>query len=300
MPNLMLPLCTQYVLSRCRCFLQGLGLSVAAIVFSSFVYANPPELPSSSKPLRLVVPTRDIATTADAHYFYPLLNLALKKTEATDGPFITEYYPHSLSSARILTKLKNNDGMDVVWTSTSADRERDFRYVPISLLKQLSDYRVLLIRKGEQSQFDAVKNLDDLRKFKVGIGGHWPDAKLLQNNGFTIVTSIYYESLFKMLVADRFDVFPRGLFEAWDDYEQRKDMNIAIEEKLLLHYPAPFYFFVNKNNVALADRIERGLKIAIADGSFDELLLSMPAFKRGEEEFIKHNRKVFKLEPKYD
>ena len=250
--------------------------------------------------IRLIVPTRDVATTADAHYFYPLLNLSLKKTEATDGPFVTEYYPHPLSSARILVKLKNKDGIDVVWTSTSAYREHTFRFVPVSLLKELSSYRVLLIRKGEQKKFNNVDTLAKLKAFKVGTGGHWPDAKLLENNGFSTVTSIYYESLFKMLVAERFDVFPRGLFEAWDDYEQHKHMNIAVEQRLMLHYPAPFYFFVNKENVALADRIERGLKIAIADGSFDELLLSIPAFKRGEEEFTNHNRRVFKLEPNYD
>lgn len=290
----MLPQCTLRFSAHHRRAVHWLCVVIVGILFSSCAYAD------KQRPLRLIVPTRDVATTADANFFYPLLNLALKKTEATDGPFVTEYYPHSLSSARILTKLKNNDGMHVVWTSTSADRERDFRFVPISLLMELSDYRVMLIRKDDQSRFNAVTTLDELRKFKVGIGGHWPDAKLLQNNGFHITTSIYYESLFKMLVADRFDMFPRGLFEAWDDYEQHKDMNIAVEEKLLLHYPAPFYFFVNKNNEALADRIERGLRIAMEDGSYKELMMSMPAFKRGMEEFEAHTRKVFPLEPKYD
>lgn len=290
----MLPQCALRVFFNSRHLAHWLCVIMSGILFSTCAYAD------KERPLRIVVPTRDISTTADAHFFYPLLNLVLKKTEATDGPFVTEYYPYSLSSARILTKLKKNDNMHVVWTSTSADREHDFRFVPISLLKELSNYRVLLIRKGEQKKFDAVTSLDELRKFKVGIGGHWPDAKLLQNNGFNITTSIYYESLFKMLVADRFDMFPRGLFEAWDDYEQHKDMNIAVEERLLLHYPAPFYFFVNKNNKALADRIERGLRIAMADGSFDELLLSIPAFKRGMEEFDAHSRKVFVLEPNYD
>lgn len=278
-----------------RSTVHWLCVIIVGLLFSSSsAYAD------KERPLRIVVPTRDVSTTADANFFYPLLNLVLKKTEATDGPFVTEYYPHSLSSARILTKLKNNDNMHVVWTSTSADRERDFLFIPISLLKELSNYRVLLIRKGDQKRFDAVTSLDELRKLKVGIGGHWPDAKLLQNNGFIITTSIYYESLFKMLVADRFDMFPRGLFEAWDDYEQHKDMNIAVEERLLLHYPAPFYFFVNKNNKALADRIERGLRIAMEDGSFDELLLSIPAFKRGMEEFDAHSRRVFVLKPDYD
>lgn len=295
MPINMLSQRTLRLPSNPRSTVHWLCVIIIGLLFiPSGAYAN------KDRPLRIVVPTRDVSTTADAHFFYPLLNLVLKKTEATDGPFVTEYYPHSLSSARILTKLKKNDNMHVVWTSTSADRERDFYFIPISLLKELSDYRVLLIRKGDQKRFDAITSLDELKKLKVGIGGHWPDAKLLHNNGFMITTSIYYESLFKMLVADRFDMFPRGLFEAWDDYEQHKHMNIAVEERLLLHYPAPFYFFVNKKNKALADRIERGLRIAMADGSFDELLLSIPAFKRGMEEFEAHSRKVFMLEPNYD
>lgn len=290
-------------LTRSRNGALPVSVLIIGLFLSCSILANEPsgeKKTSAKKPLRLIVPTRDVATTADANYFYPLLNLALQKTEATDGPFITEYYPHPLSSERILTKLKNNDGMHVVWTSTSAGREQDFRFVPISLLYELSNYRVMLIRKGEQHKFDAITSLDELKQYKVGIGGHWPDARLLKNNGFTITTSIYYESLFKMLVADRFDMFPRGLFEAWDDYEQHKHMNIAVEERLLLHYPAPFYFFVNKNNKALADRIERGLRMAMADGSFDALLLSIPAFKRGMEEFENHKRKIFVLEPNYD
>lgn len=237
---------------------------------------------------------------ADTHYFYPLLNLALQKTEATHGPFVTQHYPRVLSSARILSKLKGRDGIDLVWTSTSAERERDFHYIPISLLRELSNYRVLLIRKGNQPAFSQVETLAQLRDMRMGIGGHWPDARLLENNGFRIVTSIYYESLFKMLAANRFDAFPRGLFEAWDDYEQHKGLGIEIEQTLMLRYQAPFYFFVNKDNTALAKRIEEGLRIAIADGSFDALLMSIPAFKRGQEELDNHQRRIFTLEENYN
>ena len=277
-----------------------LGLILIQVLSPALVTANAaPKVLATPDVLRVVVPTRDIATMADSNFFYPLLNLALQKTEASHGPFVTEYYPRALSSARILTKLKTNDGIDLVWTSTSAEREQDLRYVPISLLRELSDYRVLLIRKGTQARFNQIHNLEQLRALRIGTGGHWPDARLLQNNGFTIVTSIYYESLFKMLAANRFDAFPRGLFEAWDDYEQHKHMNIAVEQKLMLHYRAPFYFFVRKDNTALAERIEQGLKIAIADGSFDQLLMSIPAFRRGQEELDKHQRRVLVLQELY-
>lgn len=249
--------------------------------------------------LRVVVPTRDVSTTADSLFFYPLLNLALTKTIPSDGPFTTEYFPQVLSSARILSKMKNDDGINVVWTSTSADREQDFLFVPISLLKELSNYRVFLIRREDAERFSKIKTLDDLRTLNVGMGGHWPDANLLRNNNFNPVTSIYYESLFKMLAAKRFDYFPRGLFEAWNDLEQHKNLDIMIEPTLMFYYRAPFYFFVNKKNTALADRIERGLKIALADGSYDALMFSVPNFRQGYEEQINPLRKTFKLEERY-
>ncbi len=280
-----------FKLSFLRILRLGFGLLLTAVLL----------LPSwgLAETLRLVVPTRDVATMADTHYFYPLLKLALTKTEATDGPFQVDYYPRQLSSARILSLIENNEGIDLAWTSTSSQRERDLGFVPVSLLGQLSDYRVLMIRAQDQSRFDTVEKLADLQQMRMGIGGHWPDARLLSNNGFMTVTSIYYKSLFNMLAAKRFEAFPRGLFEAWDDLAAHPGRGLAIEQRLMLHYPAPFYFFINKHNKALADRLERGLKIAQADGSFDQLMLSVPAFQRGMDELHQGQRRVFELEPKY-
>jgi hypothetical protein len=254
---------------------------------------------SFANTLKIVVPTRDVSTTADSLFFYPLLKLALSKTIATDGPFTTEYFPQTLSSARILSKMKNNDGINVVWTSTSAEREHDFLFVPVSLLKELSNYRVFLIRRQDEASFSKVQSLEELRKLNVGMGGQWPDAVLLRNNGFEPITSIYYESLFKMLAAKRFDYFPRGLFEAWNDLDEHKNLGLMIEPHLMFYYRAPFYFFVNKQNTALADRLERGLKIALADGSFDELMFSVPNFKKAYEEQLNPHRTTFKLKELY-
>ena len=52
---------------------------------------------------------------------------------------------------------------------------------------------------------------------------------------------------------------------------------------------------MNKNNKALADRIGRGLKIAISDGSFDQLFFGVANFKRGYEEQKNSHRILFKL-----
>jgi hypothetical protein len=69
-----------------------------------------------------------------------------------------------------------------------------------------------------------------------------------------------------------------------------------VEPTIFLHYRVPFYFFVNKDNKAMAARVERGLKLAQADGSFDKLLNGYPAFQRALGEIAARKRKVFELE----
>jgi regulator of protease activity HflC (stomatin/prohibitin superfamily) len=39
----------------------------------------------------------------------------------------------------------------------------------------------------------------------------------------------------------------------------------------VLHYPTAYYYFVNKNDAVLAQALERGLRSAIKDGSFEAL-----------------------------
>jgi hypothetical protein len=98
-----------------------------------------------------------------------------------------------------------------------------------------------------------------------------------------------------MLIGKRFDYFPRGLDEVWSEEKLFSNKGIIIEQHLMLKYSTSKYFFVNKRNVALADRIERGLKIAIADGSFDALFNSIPGYKRGYEEIANKKRLIFTL-----
>jgi hypothetical protein len=44
-----------------------------------------------------------------------------------------------------------------------------------------------------------------------------------------------------------------------------------VEQTKALFFPFPIYFWVNKDNQALAQRIEHGLTLALADGSFRKL-----------------------------
>jgi ABC-type amino acid transport substrate-binding protein len=99
-----------------------------------------------------------------------------------------------------------------------------------------------------------------------------------------------------MLAANRFDAFPRGLNEARRELDERKQNypQLAIEKSRALYFPYPVYFWVNKNNVALAKRIELGLNRSLADGSFRKLFESYHAAEIAA--IKKEKRKVILLD----
>ncbi|UTY56772.1 transporter substrate-binding domain-containing protein [Massilia sp. erpn] len=246
--------------------------------------------------LRIVLPMIHPSAQEHAHYFPQLLRLALDKTAASDGPYVIEHYQHELTSPRQSAELKKDGVINVMWDGTNPQRERELLPVRISLLRELNDYRVFLIRADQQERFRAVRTLDDLRQLKAGVGVNWPSADVLRRNGLPVVTSITYESLFPMLAVKRFDYLPRGTHEAWGEQELHAKDGLVLESTIFLHYRVPHYFFVSRNNPQLADRIERGLKLAQKDGSWDKLFNSIPAFRRGQAEINAHKRRVFELE----
>ncbi|MFP5393583.1 MAG: hypothetical protein ACLGI6_18875, partial [Gammaproteobacteria bacterium] len=85
---------------------------------------------------------------------------------------------------------------------------------------------------------------------------------VLQASGLPVVTSLKRSSLFAMLAVKRFDYFPRGLFEVWAEAAMPENRGLTIENSLMLYYEMPLYFWVRRDNVALAKRLERGLKLA--------------------------------------
>ena len=247
----------------------------------------------AAEPLRITVPQLAPSAQEHASYFPQLLRLALEKTHASDGPFEIRHYAEAMSGPRQFAELKKDGALNLVWDGTDPRRETELLPVRISLLRELNDYRVFLIRKGDQARFNAVRSLADLRQFSAGAGETWPSTGVLRANGLPVVTSIGYEQLFAMLGAGRFDYMPRGVYEAW--YEQSQHGDLAIEEGLFLHYSVPFYFFTSRKNPALADRIERGLRAAMADGSFDRLFHSIPSFRRSLDEIHASKRRVIEL-----
>lgn len=227
-------------------------------------------LPGLATPLRMVQGNNSIEAYAKG-----LLKLAISKVS-------TEYDwqepVENTSEERIVNMLMDNT-LDVVWYASTNDLEERLLPVRIPMYRGLLGYRVLMIKKGTQHKFDGVKTLEDLRRFSLGQGLFWADTQVLTSNGLNVIKVLKYEGLFYMLDGDRFDGFPRGVHEPWSEIQRYPKLALDVEQNLLLSYINPFYFFVNKSNQKLAEDIERGLRIAIEDGSFSEYFLNDPTVK---------------------
>ncbi len=211
-----------------------------------------------------------------SQYYIDLLRLALEKTRESMGDFEIQGTTQ-MNQSLAVHNLSQDLWIDVLWTMTSIEREEKLLPIRIPLLKGLLGHRIFIIRKADKEAFAKINTLEELKRFSAGQGHDWPDTAILSANGFQVTTASTYAGLFDMLQMERFDFFPRGVNEPWTEVIKHADKDLIVEPTLMLYYPAPTYFFVNKNNTALAHRIETGLKMAIADGSFDALFRNHPA-----------------------
>ncbi len=228
-------------------------------------------------------------------YYIGLLSLALEKTSLVDGEFKLLESKVVMPQGRALKELEKKASLDVVWSMSTIQREEDLLPIRIPLLKGLLGYRVFIIRNEDSDKFKNIENLEQLKSMAAGQGHDWPDTQILKANDLPVITSPSYSGLFDMLNNLRFDYFPRGIQEPWAEVASHIGMNIVVEKTLMLKYRAPIYFFVNRNDIKLADRLERGLRIAIKDGSFDKYFYSSPVnhsvFASGKMK----GRKIFEL-----
>jgi hypothetical protein len=201
-----------------------------------------------------------------------ILKGALDRTVPEYGAYVLEQAPIQMSAARAIEQLERHGLINVAWSSTSVEREKKFLTIRIPLRKGLLGYRVCLISAQNQDRIDQVQTLADLRDLTVGQGTGWADIAIYNAEHIPVMTASY-GGLFDMVSAKRFDLFPRGLSEVFREFATNGPRlpGLAIDRHLLLYYPWPYYFFFNRDDVRLKMRIEAGLKMMRADGSFDAI-----------------------------
>ncbi|WP_147819993.1 hypothetical protein [Salidesulfovibrio onnuriiensis] len=213
---------------------------------------------------------------ASHDYYLKLLQLALDKTCAKYGPASIKVTNFNVAQGRALMELGSGGAINVDWAGTNRQREQDLLPVRIPLIGGLLGYRVPVICKKFTADFSKIRSLADLRKYTAVQGSHWPDSDILEHAGLKVYRVPNFSFMYDMVQKCRVDYFPRGVNEVYAEQTQVADRGLVAFDSLLIAYPLPMYFFTSRADGPLAKRIETGLREAIKDGSFLELMKNHP------------------------
>lgn len=247
---------------KLKCFIMS------QILFYSFLgFAQ-----SAPKTQVVVYPKREMSVDRRLEFHLAVLQLAL-------GYFPGKYVIQSSDSVipqsrRFLDLMSKDSKLSLTWSMTTEERETS-GVIPVRfpIDQGLLGLRVLLIRKEQQPYFEKLKPTD-LKKLKIGLQHDWPDRKIFEEAGYSVIAGPMYESLFPMLIAKRFDAFPRSVLEVSKEQATYRDQGLVVEKKWLFRYPTANYFFVSPAKPDLARDIENGLLRAQQEGKFQALIKS--------------------------
>jgi hypothetical protein len=208
-------------------------------------------------------------------YRWALLQLALDHVEKLDHHHYELVPLNEKVTQWRAEKLLSTGKVDVLAFGTNLQREQTLQPVRMDILKGIIGYRVFFVRKDDLPIFKGMNPQQFRAGVRLGLNSQWADYPIMKNNGYEVLASIGYESLFEMLAAGRFDAFPRGLNEVGSEMKEQlpRFPGLTLEKTKAIYFPFPVYFWVSKENTPLAKRVLQGLKLAERDGSFKALFL---------------------------
>ncbi|HEY7885673.1 MAG TPA: hypothetical protein VIC08_12090, partial [Cellvibrionaceae bacterium] len=245
----------------------------------------------------LVVTYRMPESATDQRHDYEteLLRLVLEKTLKQYGPY--QLQPgFAMNLPRAISMARNNEAENLFFkTSYSEVLNQEFAYLPYPLDRGVLGYRVCFVNKDVAEKISQITHVEELKKYTIGQGVGWLDSAILQHNGFQVVESENYANLFLMLAAGRIDLFCRGATEIEAEWQAHRELEgLALDESFALYYPLPRFFWTHTENKVALERINKGLVIALADGSAKTL---WQKHHGGKLDFAKlQQRRIFTLE----
>ena len=142
---------------------------------------------------------------------------ALERALATHGPYRLAPASQFMTLTRVLRRaaaMANHGGLGVAGDQVRAAAAHQGGHAPWP-----AGLRLLLIRAHGRPSSTDVRTLADLRRFSLG-QGELARCTMFEALGIKVVRSAHYRTMFpKILMADRFDAFPRGVNEAFDEQQ---------------------------------------------------------------------------------
>ena len=228
-------------------------------------------------------------------YAVRVLTLALQKSGHSYSltPVTTP-----MTTPRIVRTIRNNtpDSVNLFWAASSPDLENTLAAIPVPIERGLIGFRVLAISQEHLPQIEQMNNDHKVRAISLLQGIGWSDTAILRKNGFT-VTEASPDNLYNMLAAGRADAFPRSALDAERELrtQQKSHPGLTIAPGIALMYPRfGVFFFVSADNKPLRNAMEKGMQVALKDGSFLKLYEEDPDI-RSALRMLRDPRKIYRL-----
>ncbi|MFT3735212.1 MAG: hypothetical protein QM776_09330 [Rhodocyclaceae bacterium] len=221
---------------------------------------------------------------------------AMQRTVKQYGPWRIENFTDTLARERVLAELESGERFNTAVFVTQPSWEEKLIPVRIPVDLGLTGFRVSLVNRKTQPILSAIRTEAALKQLSLTAGVSWSSRKVLEALGFNVQPGTSQQAMLAMLMAERVDLFPRGLNEAVQEYEFfRADYpDLAIEQSLLIYVPLPTYFFVSPKTPRLAERLRTGLESMVKDGSLARLVRENNAALIASVDFCK--RRVFRFD----
>jgi hypothetical protein len=252
---------------------------------------------AEAKPYVVIV--RAVSPDRVDGYYAVLLKMLLEASKKPRETIEIHFSDREFSQARWIAEVQTGQLNEVMWTTTSIEREELLRPIRVPIFRGLLGKRVLVIRRQDQEIFAKINSKEDLTRLVAGQNVHWSDTDILKANGLMVTGGGGKESLYKMLQASRFVYFPRGVTELASEVDFLKGTDLIVEQHLMLSYTMPIYFFVSKDNSELARRLEKGWQIILKSGEFDKFFFNHPRIKTALADLKMQNRKIIQLDNPY-
>ncbi len=190
---------------------------------------------------------------------------------------------------------------DVDWFG--ATEEIESRVVPIRypILRGLLGHRVFITNRETYSVINRAMPFSELKTFGLIQGQGWGDIVILANSGFKkISVTADYDNIFRMIQSNRASLFPRSIVEPYGELSSRcsldrsnrcTDKNMMVDDKLLLVYKLPMFFFISPHRQDLVKMFNSAF-----ENHYDEFLVFFRNYPLVKDALSKlENRSVFRI-----
>lgn len=129
--------------------------------------------------------------------------------------------------------------------------------------------RKSIIRRENAQDFENTQTFEKLKTYRVGQVINWTDIAIYQAAEIPVFDTFDMKQLFRMLAHSRFDLIPLSILQVDSIFEQYSATNpeLAIAEKTYIYYPIQTWFYFNKNDEELANRILTGFQTIFKNGA---------------------------------